>query len=60
MFYTQRSVRGADRSFRDVLPGVLVCLIVCDLETLTMRWPRTEMDCCATGKKERNERVWFF
>ena len=28
-----------------------VCLIVCDLEPLTMRWPRLELGCCATERK---------
>jgi hypothetical protein len=29
----------------------VVWLIVCDLETSTMRWPRPELGCCATAKK---------
>jgi hypothetical protein len=28
-----------------------VCLIVCNLETSTMRPPRPELGCCATGKE---------
>jgi hypothetical protein len=31
-------------------PAGFVCLIVCDLETSTMRQPRPELDCCATEK----------
>jgi hypothetical protein len=27
-----------------------VCLIACDLETSTLRRPRPELDCSATGK----------
>jgi hypothetical protein len=27
------------------------CLIVCDLETSTVRQPRPELGCCTTGKK---------
>jgi hypothetical protein len=30
---------------------VCVCLIVCDVETSTMRRPRSELGCCATEKK---------
>jgi hypothetical protein len=25
-----------------------VCLILCDLQTLTMKWPGPESGCCAT------------
>jgi len=25
-----------------------VCVILCDLETLTVRWPGPELGCCAT------------
>jgi hypothetical protein len=50
-------VRGADRSFRVVLPGARARASDCDPETSTMRWPRPGMGCCATGKKERNERA---
>jgi hypothetical protein len=39
-------VRRADHSFRGVLP--CVCLIVCDLETSTIRRPRPDFGCCAT------------
>jgi hypothetical protein len=42
---TQRSLRRADHSSRGVLPTV------CDLETSTMRRPRPEFGCCATGKE---------
>jgi len=28
-----------------------VCLIVCDLETSAMRWPRFDSGCCATESK---------
>jgi len=37
-------MRQADHSFRGVLPCLFVCLcvIVCDLETLTKRRPRPE------------------
>ena len=31
---------------------MFVCLIVCDIETSTVRWPRTQLDCCATGKEQ--------
>jgi hypothetical protein len=30
---------------------LLVRLIVCDLETSTMRRPRPELGCCATAKE---------
>jgi hypothetical protein len=33
VLYKERSLRRADHSLRGVLPGVCVCLIVCDLET---------------------------
>jgi hypothetical protein len=45
----QRCVRRADHSTRGVLPGV--CLIVCGLETSTMRRPRPDLGCCSTEKK---------
>jgi len=44
----QRPVRRADHSIRGVLPGV--CLIVCVLETSTMRRPRPDLGCCGTEK----------
>jgi hypothetical protein len=47
----QQPLRRADHSCREALPGVWVCLIVCDLETSTMRRPRSEVGCCATGRK---------
>jgi hypothetical protein len=28
-----------------------VCLIVCDEETLTVKWPKPKLGCCATGKQ---------
>jgi hypothetical protein len=31
---------------------VCVCLIVCDLETSTVRRPRTEFGCCAAENNE--------
>jgi hypothetical protein len=40
MFISCVYVRGADHSSRGVLPGIYVCLIVCDLESSTMRRPR--------------------
>ena len=57
------SLRRADHSFSRVLPGcvcacarVCVCLIVsvhlimCDLETSTMKWLSSEFGCCITEK----------
>ena len=35
---------------------VCVCLIVCDLETSTMRWPRPKLGCCSTENK--NSLLW--
>jgi hypothetical protein len=45
-------MRRADHSFRGVLPVVCVCvcLIVCDLETSTVRRPRPELGRWATEK----------
>jgi hypothetical protein len=43
-------MRLADHSFRGVLPGVCVCLIVCDLETSKMRRPRPDLGCSATRR----------
>jgi hypothetical protein len=31
---------------------VIVCVSVCELETATMRSPRSNLGCCATGKKK--------
>jgi len=31
-------------------PARYISLIVCDLQTLTMRLPRLDLDCCATKK----------
>jgi len=47
-------VRRADHSFRGVLPGVL-CIIVCDLETSTVRLPRPELAFCAIEEDEEEE-----
>ena len=40
--------QGPDPSFSVVLPGVYACVVVCDLETSTIRRARTELSCCAT------------
>jgi hypothetical protein len=44
--------RGADHSLRGMLPVLCVCVIVCDLETSTMGWPRFELGCCVTEKEQ--------
>jgi hypothetical protein len=46
-----RPARRTNHSFRRILPGVRVCLTVCNLHTSTMRWSRPDLDCCATEKK---------
>jgi len=46
----QRSLRRADHSFRGV-NRACVCLIVSDLETSTVRGPRTDLGCCVTRNK---------
>ena len=45
-------MRRADQSFRGVLP-IVVCLVVFDLETSIMRWPRPDLGCGDTGKQHR-------
>jgi hypothetical protein len=47
----QWPLQQADHSFKWALLGVCVCLIVCDLETSTMRRPRAELDCCIAEKE---------
>jgi len=49
----QRSLRRADHSFREVLPGVCmcVCLSLCDIETSTMMRYGSDLGSCATRKK---------
>lgn len=32
-----------------------MCVTVCDLETPTMRWPRSELGCCSTAKYEMTQ-----
>ena len=32
-----------------------VCLMLCDLETPTMTWPRPELGCCATEGEEKRK-----
>ena len=44
-----RRLRQADHSFRGVLPAVY--LLVCALEISSVRRPRPELGCCATGKR---------
>ena len=43
------SVLCVDRLLSQQIPNSWVCLIVCDLETSTMRRPRPEAGCCITG-----------
>ena len=43
-------LQQAGYSFRDNLLGLCVCLIACDLETLTMRQPRPKLGCCTSKK----------
>jgi hypothetical protein len=52
---TLRPLQRADPSFSGVLPVVCVCLIVCDLETSIMRWPRRDFGCCTIVEKEEEE-----
>jgi len=60
----QRLLRGADHSFREILHGVFVCLIVCDIETSKLKGRRSAWGCCATGKQNKTkcivslEEVW--
>ena len=49
MLCRQWSLRLADQSFTGVRPGV--CLIVCDLETATIRRPRFELGFWATERR---------
>jgi len=35
-----------------------VCLVVCDLETLTMRRPRPKPGCCDTEKRRKSDKSW--
>jgi len=44
-------MRGADHLFGGVLPGLCVCLIVCDVETSTVRWPKPDLGSCAAEEK---------
>ena len=44
--------READHSLRKMLPVLCVRLIVCDLETSTMGWPRFELGCRVTEKEQ--------
>ena len=42
-------ITRTDKSYRVfVCVCVFVCLIVCDLETTTTRWPKPDLGCCAT------------
>ena len=45
----------ADHSFRGVLPGMCVCVFVCErkLSTCRIRQPRSELGCCVTQKQDR-------
>jgi hypothetical protein len=43
------------RSLVQRSPADCGCLIVSDLETLTTRWPRPELGCCATEEEYINQ-----
>jgi len=43
-------VSSTGRSLVQRTPSRCACLIVCDLETLTIRWPRSELEFWATKK----------
>jgi len=36
-----------------------VCLILCDLETLTIRWHRYDLGCSTTERKKRTRKVMY-
>jgi hypothetical protein len=46
-------MRRADHPFRGVCVSNCVCLIVCDLGISTIRRPRPDFGCRATGKKTK-------
>jgi len=44
----KRSLRRADHPSREILPGLCMCLIVCDVDTSTVKRPRRVVSCCAS------------